>query len=132
MNTINVIVQSKDDPKNILSTVEKADSFPNGLSAIFMENATLKGQLGIELVFKGEDLYGNETIVGHQITENNFEALMGAFIGVRMRFGRMPEDQWEMVRHYLKDQVERFLNCLSPEKRRAIEFDAKRFFRMQS
>jgi hypothetical protein len=56
------------------------------------------------------------------------EALMGGFIGARMRFGRMPGDQFEMVRHYVKDKAKRFLQQLMPSKREIIESDVRRFF----
>lgn len=128
MNTVQIIVQAKDDPKNLLSSLEKAAAFEPGLTVVFMESATVKGQLGIELIFKGKDLFGKETIIGATVTENNWEALMGAFIGVRMRFGRMPQDQFEMVRHYVKQQARRFLQTLSLEKLQIVGEDVKKFF----
>lgn len=128
MNTIKIIVQSKDDPKNLLATEEKAQALDDGLTVVFVESATEKGQLGVELIIKAVDLYGNKTITGFAVTENNMEALMGAFIGARMRFGRMPTDQWEMVRHYVKDKAKRFIESLDSSKRKLIEVDVKKFF----
>jgi hypothetical protein len=128
MNTLNIIVQSKDDPKNLLSSKQKADALPEGLTVVFIEAGTKGGQLGIELIIKGKDIYGNSTIMGCGLTENNMEGLMGGFIGVRMRFGRMPQDQWELVRHYVKDQVMRFMNTLEPEKRAQVEQQMRKFF----
>lgn len=122
MNTINIVVQSKDDPNNLLST-----ELPNGLTVVFIESATQKGQLGIEFIIKSDD-NGNKRITVSAITENNMEALMGAFIGARMRFGRMPTDQWEMVRHYVKDKAKRFLQTLDDSKRTIIEVDVRKFF----
>lgn len=130
MNTITFIVQAKDDPKNLLSTEEKAEKFSDGLTVVFIEAGTRGGQMVMEFIYKGEDIFGNRTIMGHALTENNAEGLMGAFIGARMRFGRMPQDEWEMVRHYLKQQVTRFLESLSDERRQIIEKDAKTFFRI--
>lgn len=128
MNEVRIIVQSKDDPKNLLSTNEKIDSFADGLTVVFIESATQKGQLGIELIIKAPDINGNKTVTGFGITENNMEALMGAFIGARMRFGRMPADQWEMVRHYVKDKARRFIATLDLNKKKLIESDVRKFF----
>lgn len=128
MNQVSIIVQAKDDPKNLLSTEKKAAEFQDGLTVVFMESATTGGQIGVELIFKGEDIYGNKTIVGAQITENNFEALTGAFIGVRMRFNRMPQDQFIIVRQYVKEKAKNFLAFLSPNKRSVIEADVNKFF----
>lgn len=130
MNVLHIVVQSKDDPKNLLSTEEKAKDFHAGLTVVFIEAATTGGQMGMELIIKGEDIFGRETIIGFGLTENNAEALMGGLIGARMRFGRMPEDQWEMVRHYVKQQVSRFLETLTQEKRESIEVEMKKFFRV--
>jgi hypothetical protein len=128
MNQIRILVQSKDDPKNLLSTDEKAAEFPEGMTAVFMEGATKGGQLGIEFIFKSKDIDGRETITAFAVTENNYEALMGAFIGARMRFGRMPADQWEMVRHYVKEKARSFLLYLGVDKRRIIENDVRKYF----
>ena len=128
MNTLNIVVQSKDDEKNLLSTAEKVDALADGLTVVFIEGATQKGQIGIELIIKGQDINGNQTIMGYGVTENNFEALMGAFIGVRMRFGRMPQDQYELVRHYVKQQVNRFIGTLDDAKRQAVEQLLRKFF----
>lgn len=128
MNQVSIIVQAKDDPKNLLSTEAKAANFQNGLTVVFMEGATSSGQIGVELIFKGEDIYGKQTIVGAVVTENNFEALAGAFIGVRMRFNRMPQDQFILVRQYVKEKAKNFLTFLSPNKRSVIESDVKKFF----
>src|SRR5689334_4626847 len=130
MNELRIIVQSKDDPKNLVDTREKYNQFPDGLTVVFMEAATKGGQLGMELMTKGEDIFGRVTLVGYTLTENNAEALMGAFIGARMRFGRMPEDQWAMVRHYVKQQAVRFLESLPEEKRNVIDEELKKFFRI--
>lgn len=130
MNALRIIVQSKDDPKNLLSTKEKVDAFGDGLTIVFMEAATQGGQLGMELIIKGEDIFGRETIMGYPLTENNAEALMGSFIGVRMRFGRMPEDEYEIVRHYVKQQVGRFLDGLPEEQKNSIKEAAIKFFRL--
>jgi hypothetical protein len=132
MNEINIIVQSKDDPKNLLSTAEKAEGFPDGTTIVFMEAATKSGQLGIEFIMKGQDIFGNKTIMGFQLTENNMEALSGAFIGVRMRFGRMPADQWELVRHYVKQKAQAFLQSLPPDKQKAFGMDVRKFFGLSS
>lgn len=128
MNTIQIIVQAKDDPKNLLSTAEKAAAFSDGMTVVFIESATTKGQLGIEFIIKDYDTNGNKVITGYGITENNMDSLMGAFLGARMRFNRMPPDQWEMVRHYVKDKAKRFLQQLTPSKREIIESDVRRFF----
>lgn len=128
MNIINIVVQSKDDPKNLLSTEQKAKDFREGMTVVFIESATNKGQLGIEIIIKAPDIYGNTTITGYQLTENNFEALTGAFLGARMRFGRMPSDQFELVRHYVKDKAKRFLATLDDAKKKVIESDVKKFF----
>jgi hypothetical protein len=128
MNEVCIIVQAKDDPKNLLSTAEKAKNFREGLTVVFMDGATEGGQIGIELIIKGVDIYGKETIVGFAVTENNFEALMGAFIGARMRFGRMPPDQFEIVRHYIKQKAKAFIQFLPVEKRSEIEPHVKKFF----
>jgi hypothetical protein len=128
MNQVTILVQAKGDPKNLLDTKEKAANFQDGLTVIFMEGATQGGQIGIEFIFKGKDIYGKETIVGAAVTENNFEALAGAFIGVRMRFARMPPDQWALVRHYVKEKAKNFLAFLSPHQRNVVENDVKKFF----
>jgi hypothetical protein len=130
MNTVNILIQSKDDPKNLLTTAEKAKAFPEGLTVVFIEGATQGGQLGIELIYKGQDIFGKETIMGHPVTEMNWEKIMGIFIAARMRFGRMPEDQWEMVRHYVKEQVTRFRDQLPEDKQKFIDEDLKKFFRI--
>lgn len=130
MNTVNIIVQSKDDPRNLLGSIEKAKALQFGLTVVFMESATKKGQLGIEFIIKGLDIFGKETIIGYTVTENNFEMLLGAFIGVRMRFGRMPDDQWEMVRHYMKDRIKNFLSTLDEAKRTTIEEPMRKFFNL--
>jgi hypothetical protein len=88
-----------------------------------MDGATEKGQIGIELIIKGVDINGKPTI-----TENNFEALMGAFIGARMRFGRMPPDQFEIVRHDIKQKAKAFIQFLPAEKRSELEPYVKKFF----
>jgi hypothetical protein len=121
-------VQAKDDPKNLLSTEEKAANFEEGLTVVFIEGATTSGQIGVELIFKGEDIYGKQTIMGAALTENNFEGLAGAFIGARMRFNRMPNDQFILVRQYVKEKAKSFLAFLSPNKRAVVEADVKRFF----
>jgi hypothetical protein len=128
MNTVNIIVQSKEDPKNLLSTPQKVKALPDGLTVIFIEAGTEKGQLGIELIIKGEDVNGNKTLIGSGVTENNMEAMVGAFIGARMRFGRMPEDEWELVRHYVKSQVNRFIGTIDEDKRKDIEPLMRKFF----
>ena len=128
MNEITIIVQGKDDPKNLLSTDGKAENFREGLTVVFMEGATEGGQLGIEFIFKGVDIFGNPTIIGHALTENNYENLMGAFIGVRMRFGRMPQDQFEMVRHYIKQKAKAFIEYLPLEVREEYSVYVKKFF----
>lgn len=128
MNLVNIVVQAKEDPKNLLSSKEKIDALQEGLTVVFIEGATSRGQLGIELIIKGKDIQGRETVIGFALTENNFEAMMGAFIGVRMRFGRMPADQWEMVRHYVKDKAKRFIATLDDRKRAVIENDVRKFF----
>lgn len=130
MNVLRIVVQSRDDLQNLLDTKEKAEKFPVGMTAVFMESKTPGEQMGMELIIKGEDIFGRETIIGFTLTENNAEGLMGGFIGARMRFGRMPQDEWELVRHYLKQQVTRFIESLSDEKRNLIEEDAKKFFRI--
>lgn len=132
MNKVSIIIQSKDDPKNLVSTPEKAEAMREGLTVVFMESATKGGQLGIELIIKGADINGNRVINGYTVTENNFEAIMGAFIGARMRFGRMPEDQWEMVRHYVKQQVARYLETLAKDSRDLIEKSMKKFFNISN
>jgi hypothetical protein len=128
MNVVKIIVQSKDDPKNILNTPEKVHELHEGLTVVFIESATEKGQLGIEFITKAPDINGNTVVTGYAITENNMEALMGGFIGARMRFGRMPADQWEMVRHYVKDKAKRFIETLDTSKRKTIESDVRKFF----
>lgn len=128
MTELRIVVQAKDDPKNLLSTKEKAEQFSNGFTIVFMQSATQSGSIGVEFIYKGPNIYGQENIVSAVITENQFEGLMGAFIGVRMRFGRMPKDQWEMVRHYMKDKAKQFLEFVAPDKRKFIENDVKRFF----
>lgn len=130
MNTVRIIVQAKDDPKNLLESIEKARTMPVGLTVVFMEGATKGGQLGIEFIIKGTDVFGNETIISYAVTENNFEGMLGAFIGVRMRFGRMPDDQWEMVRHYMKDRIKNFLSTLDDAKRTTIEEPMRKFFNL--
>jgi hypothetical protein len=128
MNEVRILVQSKDDPKNLLSTAEKVEKFHEGLTVVFIESGTQRGQLAIELIIKSKDIYGKDTVVGISATENHWEALTGAFIGARMRFGRMPADQWEMVRHYVKDKARRFIESLDPAKRKVIEADVRKFF----
>ena len=128
MNTVQILVQSKDDPKNLLSTEEKAKNFREGLTVVFIEGLSHGGQIGVELIIKGVDLYGNPTIIGYPITENNFEVLMGAFIGARMRFGRMPADQFELVRHYIKQKAKAFIDYIPQEKRHDLEMYVKKFF----
>lgn len=128
MSTLNIVVQSRDDLKNLLDSEEKSNALPTGLTVVFIEAATKGGQLGIEFIIKGIDIYGKDTIIGYAVTENNMEGLMGGFIGVRMRFGRMPKDQWEMVRHYVKDQVMRFMATLDADKRKQIEQPIRKFF----
>lgn len=128
MNTVNLIVQSADDPKNLLSSKEKAAELPLGLTVVYMEKATERGHLGVELIFKGPDAYGNNTIMVAGVTENNFEGIMGGFIGARMRFGRMPENEYEVVRHYVKQQVTRFIDTLDADDREMIEDKMKHFF----
>ncbi len=131
-NIVHIIIQSKDDPKNLLSTNEKAAAFQDGLTVVFIEGATTGGQIGIELILKTPDANGNKIIVGFGVTENNWEALMGAFIGVRMRFGRMPADQWEMVRHYTKNQILRFLETLNGREKETIQVKIKKFFNIHT
>lgn len=128
MNQVHIIVQSKDDPTNLLSSQEKADNFPEGLTVVFMEGATEKGQMGVELIFKGKDIYGRDTITGFAVTENNWEAVMGGFIGARMRFLRMPMDQYYMVRQYVKGKAQKFIETLDDRKRKIIENDIRKFF----
>ena len=128
MNYVTILVQSKDDPKNLLDSIEKASKFQNGLTVIFIENGTAAGQIAVELIFKGIDLFGKETIVGVQVTENNFEGVTGAFIGARMRFNRIPEDQFIIVRQYVKEKARNFLKYLAPYKREIVEVDVKKFF----
>jgi hypothetical protein len=128
VNEIRIVVQAKGDPKNLLSNKQKQADFHTGMTVVFMEAATEGGQLGIEFIVKGEDINGNHTINAYAITENNMEALMGAFIGTRMRFGRMPKDQWEMVRHYVKQQATRFLEQLPVSKLQLVGDDVKKFF----
>jgi hypothetical protein len=128
MNEVCIIVQAKDDPKNLLSTAEKAKNFREGLTVVFMDQATEGGQIGIELIIKGVDIKGNSTIIGFAVTENNWEALMGAFIGARMRFGRMPKDEFEIVRHYIKQKAKAFIQFLPAEKRSDLEPHVKKFF----
>ena len=53
---------------------------------------------------------------------------MGAFIGVRMRFGRMPKDQFEIVRHYVKQKAQAFIQYVPEEKRSEFTPLIKRFF----
>lgn len=128
-NEVRIIIQSKDEPRNLFSTKEKIDAFKDGLTVVFMEGQGVEsGQMGIELIINGFDIRGIKAIMGFQVTENNWEAIMGAFIGCRMRFNRMPPDQWGMVRHYVKEQVKRFIETLQPEKRPLIETDLKKFF----
>jgi len=128
MNTLRIIVQSRDDLKNLLSTEEKIKKFPEGVTLVIIEAATKGGQLGFEFINKGEDIYGKQTVMGFALTENNMEGMMGGLIGARMRFGRMPKDEYELVRHYVKDQVKRFLDTLDVEKRSVIEIDIRKFF----
>ncbi len=129
MNKVRILVQTKEEPKNLLDTKAKADAFPEGLTVVLIEGATEGGQLGTELIIKGKDIYGKETISGFAITENNWESLMGAFIGARMRFGRMPADQWQLVREYLKQQITRYAEQLPEDKKEAGE-DLKKYFRV--
>lgn len=128
MNEVCIIVQAKDDPKNLLSTAEKAKNFRDGLTVIFMDGATEGGQIGVELIIKGVDIYGKQTIMGFAVTENNFEAMMGGFIGARMRFGRMPKDEFEIVRHYIKQKAKAFIEYLPQEKRSDVGAHVKKFF----
>lgn len=128
ISELKILVQSREDIKDLLSTQEKVNEFPEGMTAVFMEAATKGGQLGIEFIIKARDFNGNMVLTSYVLTENNMEALMGAFLGVRMRFGRMPLDQYEMVRHYIKEQVRRFLGTLSPDVKALVDHAAKRFF----
>ncbi len=128
MNKVRIIVQAKDDPKNLLSSPEKAASFEDGLTVVFIESGAEKGQMATELIIKGKDIFGKETIVGFSVTENNWEALMGGFIGARMRFTRMPANEYELVRHYVKDKAKRFLETLDERKRKIVEADIRKYF----
>lgn len=128
MNEVSIVIQAKDDPKNLLSTAEKAQAFREGLTVVFMDGATEGGQLGIELIIKGVDIKGEHTIIGFAVTENNWEALMGAFIGARMRFGRMPKDEFEIVRHYIKQKAKAFIEYLPLDKRDELSPHVKKFF----
>jgi len=128
VSTLRIVVQSRDDLKNLLSTDKRIKEFPEGPTLAIIEAVTKGGQLGFEFINKGKDIYGKETVMSFALTENNAEAMMGAFIGARMRFGRMPQDEYELVRHYVKDQVKRFLNTLDAEKRSVIEIDIRKFF----
>ena len=130
MNHLHIIVQAKGDPQNLLNSKAKTDALPEGMTVVLIEGATSGGQLGIEFIFKGRDIYGNHTIMGYTLTENNFEALMGSFIGVRMRFGRMPADEFEIVRHYVKQQVKRFIDQLPADKQAVISEDLHKWFRI--
>ena len=113
MNTVHIHLQSKEDPKNLLSTKEKAQAFPEGLSVVFIEGGTEKGQIGIELIMRGEDIFGRETINAASVTENNFEGIVGAFIGARMRWGRMPEHEFILVQDYVRERFNDFVQvCL--------------------
>ena len=97
MNEVCIIVQAKDDPKNLLSTAEKAKNFREGLTVVFMDQATEGGQLGVELIIKGVDIYGKETIVG---------------FGAPMRFGRMPPDQWALCSPLRERESKKFSRLL--------------------
>lgn len=130
MNKVNIVIQSRDDLKNLLDSKEKVEALAEGLTVVFIEAGTKGGQLGIEFIIKGKDIYGNATVMGFGVTENNFEAMMGALIGARMRFGRMPKDEYEIVRHYVKQQVKRFLDSLDVEHRIKVEQSARKFFNL--
>jgi hypothetical protein len=126
MNTLNILVQSKEDPKNILNTDEKVKAFPDGMTVVFMEGATKGGQMGIEFIIKGKDDNDNSVLISHGLTENNMEALCGALIGTRARFGRMPKDEYESVRYYVKQQVNRFITKHGIEGE--VEQQLRKFF----
>lgn len=113
MNTVHIHLQAKDDPKNLLSSKEKAQGFPEGLSVIFMEEGTAKKQIGIELIIRGNDIFGRETINAATVTENNFDGVMGAFISARMKWGRMPENQFDLVQYYIRERFNDFVNFIT-------------------
>lgn len=122
MNQVHIHFQGKEDPKNILSTKEKAKDFPHGLTVVFMEEATQGKQIGVELIMRGDDIFGRETINAATVTENNFDGILGAFVAARIRWGKMPVGQFEMVQTHVREQFDLFIEYLI-EKYRIDDMD---------
>jgi len=108
MNKIEIVIQSKDTPKDLYRKGKISD----GLTVAIMEKATESGQMAVEFLI---------SIDGHVtsavVTENNFESLMGAFLGARAMWGRLPKDEFELVRYYVGYCVDKFVKAIPDDSK---------------
>jgi len=96
MNILNIVIQSDKDDKDLYRKGKLSD----GLTVAIIQNGTTKGQLALEF-FISIDGHVTSAVV----TENNFEGLIGAFVGAKMRFDRMISSETSLINHYLTHRL---------------------------